>query len=138
MTQSHLQTLAYVSTASHEPSESDLLGLAYGAQRFNESAGVTGLLIFDRGEFLQVIEGPESAIAEVFERIAKDSLHHDIRVFVSEPIETRFYPDWAMLNSVEHSAASLKVILQFALDNRTAATTLGQIEAAHRILSRIV
>ena len=134
---SPLRTLAYVSVAARELTDSELLQLVYGAQRFNYSVSVTGLLIFDHEGFLQTIEGSPTAVDEVFARIRKDTLHKDITVFVDESIEKRLYPDWAMLNSMEHASGPLRSMVQYAMDSSAAQLTAGQIEAARLTLDRI-
>ena len=133
-----LRTLAYVSSATRQLGEEDLLCLAYAAQRFNTSVGVTGLLVFNCGEFAQVIEGSYDAVAEVFARIQKDDLHHEIRVFVDERVHRKLYSDWAMLTSTVDSTNALKAILQFALEKREGDVTTGQIDAARELLNRLL
>ena len=122
-----LRTLAYISTATRELSQDELLRVGYGAQRFNETVGVTGLLVFDSRQFAQVIEGSSEAITEVFARIEKDDLHREIRVFVDEPVHRRIYTDWAMLTSIEHGSGPVRIILQFALEKGTVTRRQGKL-----------
>lgn len=132
-----LRSLAYASTVSGPVSENDLLRLVASAQRFNASVSVTGLLIYDDQGFLQTIEGPHSAVSQVFERIEADRTHMDIKVFVDEAIMSRLYPDWAMLNAHEHSAKTIQSMVQYALDFRLNDLATGQIEAATQALQRL-
>ena len=111
--------------------------MAYRAQRFNTSVGVTRLLVFDRGQFAQVIEGAHESVDKVVARIRDDALHRGIQIFIDEPIESLLFPNGSMLNSIGRSIGSLKIFLQFALDKGAADMAPGQIEATRHILDRL-
>jgi hypothetical protein len=57
---------------------------------------VTGLLLFHRGWFLQVLEGPLEAVDDTFDRIRRDGRHTDIRTVADLPIAARAFGDWTM------------------------------------------
>jgi hypothetical protein len=62
----------------------------------NRTDEVTGFLISHNGTFLQVLEGPDRAIAEIFARIAGDKRHTDIKVLSDEEITVRAFHSWPM------------------------------------------
>lgn len=66
------------------------------AQRLNSQADITGALIFNRGAFGQILEGPEQAVEETFERIQLDPRHDDVRLLEVRPIEERSFASWSM------------------------------------------
>lgn len=66
------------------------------ARSRNAALGVTGVLYFDGSYFLQVLEGPQGAIAEVFASILADPRHTDLRVVERGPIATRSFAGWDM------------------------------------------
>ena len=54
------------------------------------------MLVYISGNFLQVIEGPEASIDELFSKIGKDTRHKRVFVISSGPIDTRSFADWSM------------------------------------------
>ncbi|MEM9063316.1 MAG: BLUF domain-containing protein [Pseudomonadota bacterium] len=75
---------------------SDINRILVTSQRNNKSVGVTGALIFNRGVFAQVLEGPASAVERTFERIRFDMRHDHVTVLDSSPVEERSFKDWSM------------------------------------------
>lgn len=73
-----LSTIIYRShIAEHVPLKM-LEGLVTKANKINESSSVTGILLFNGTHFFQVLEGPERDVSAVYERICRDSSHHNI------------------------------------------------------------
>lgn len=62
----------------------------------NVRIGVTGVLSFHSGMFLQVLEGPETAVDTTFARISGDPRHHDLHVLARTPIQARAFGAWSM------------------------------------------
>ena len=62
----------------------------------NSKVGVTGALMFNAGCFAQVLEGPQSAVEEVFERIQQDERHGDVSLLAFEPVQVRAFEAWSM------------------------------------------
>lgn len=66
------------------------------SRRNNAACGLTGALIFNRGVFAQVLEGPSSAIERTFERIQRDQRHSDVQVLALDAVDQRGFPSWSM------------------------------------------
>lgn len=66
------------------------------SRRNNAAAQVSGVLLFNSGAFLQVLEGPMEAVEATFERIQRDRRHADVIVLEAKPVEERRFADWAM------------------------------------------
>lgn len=62
----------------------------------NRTCGITGLLVYSDGNFMQVLEGARPDVNETFERISQDSRHHQIMRMIDEPIDARHFESWAM------------------------------------------
>lgn len=75
----------------------DLERLCQQASVNNSRFKVTGLLLSNGLEFMQCIEGPDKAVIQVYNTIAQDSRHHDIRLLVSEQTQERLFPNWGMV-----------------------------------------
>lgn len=88
--------LLYTSTATGEMTEEQLVGLLEHSRRNNEAAGITGLLIFHEGTFMQVLEGEKEAVMDLYQRIFLDPRHTGSRVLWQAPLETRTFGEWAM------------------------------------------
>ena len=89
-------SLIYVSTAVRLLSKDELLDILRVSRRNNEAGPVTGLLLYKDGNFMQVLEGPEVEVMNIFSKIEKDPRHIDITVICTELIEERQFADWKM------------------------------------------
>ena len=67
-----------------------------GIQGSFAAGGVTGMLFYGNGTFLQVIEGEATTVDELVGKIARDPRHEDIRILSRKAIEHREHPDWSM------------------------------------------
>lgn len=88
--------ISYVSAEKEQMSETALDRLLYLSRSRNKSIGVTGMLLYHEGSFLQVLEGNEPDVLEVWGRISKDERHHRKVVVFSGPVEERVFEDWSM------------------------------------------
>ena len=77
--------IVYTSTANHQFSAVDIERLVAGARTRNKAIGVTGMLLFHDGTFLQALEGEQRAVNEVFASIQRDARHRDIAVLRRGP-----------------------------------------------------
>ena len=91
-----MHTIAYVSAAKSPYSEEALIQLLEKSRTNNERFGITGMLLYKDGNFMQVIEGPEDAITTLYGNICADPAHHNILTLIDEPAEYRSFPDWQM------------------------------------------
>ena len=66
------------------------------ARKANPEVGITGALMFNRGCFAQILEGPQDNIEETFERIQCDLRHSDIVILSFDSIEQRGFSSWSM------------------------------------------
>jgi hypothetical protein len=63
----------------------------------NAKRGVTGMLLYKEGNFMQVLEGDEREVRIVFyEKISADTRHKDIIVLLQGSVAERQFSDWAM------------------------------------------
>ena len=91
-----LVQLIYVSSAWRELSEDELYDILESSIRHNTQQGITGVLLYTNGRFMQVIEGEEAAIEETYSRICDDDRHKDVFLLSKEVIAKRDFPRWAM------------------------------------------
>lgn len=91
-----LVSLLYVSKVNIELNAERLAELERRAATFNAEQGVTGLLVFNGANFVQLIEGDAPAINRVMERIERDDMHSNIHILRNSPMRERECPEWGM------------------------------------------
>lgn len=76
---------------------SDLNKILESARRRNLAAGITGMLIYYRGEFVQILEGSKQAIDDIYNNhIKPDPLHTEINIVSRNLISNRSFEKWTM------------------------------------------
>jgi hypothetical protein len=64
--------IVYMSQATDHLTPITLVTLLMQARTLNERQHVTGALVYGHGQFMQVIEGEEAVVKNLYERIARD------------------------------------------------------------------
>jgi len=97
--------LVYVSSATEPFTAQQLVELLKKARDKNASQGITGMLLYKDGNFMQVLEGEEDQVRPLYQTICADPRHHGEIVLLEEPITERQFSEWSMafrdLNSAE-------------------------------------
>lgn len=91
-----LRQLLYISAAAPEFREADLADILNASRRNNDTAGVTGLLCYMRGGFVQVLEGPWHAVQTTYDRVAEDRRHVVPMVLLDREVAARSFGQWRM------------------------------------------
>ncbi|TWR26219.1 BLUF domain-containing protein [Mucilaginibacter achroorhodeus] len=99
-----LHYLIYMSHATHPMSDNNLDEILATAVKNNIEKDITGMLVFideqsafsDHGRFIQVLEGSEETVKDIYKTISKDDRHNQITELFSYPIKQRNFPDWSM------------------------------------------
>jgi hypothetical protein len=77
------------------------------SRQHNPSSGITGILCYGGGIFLQAIEGGRMQVSELFGTIQKDARHKDVALLHFEEIFERRFGGWSMgqvnLSKLNHS-----------------------------------
>ncbi len=77
-------------------SKQDLFDILGASRRNNPKIDVTGLLLYQNGQFAQVLEGPERAVRDTFERIKQDERHTNVSVTIENHTAGREFGNWEM------------------------------------------
>lgn len=88
--------LAYLSTAATPLALKDLLPILEISRDNNQRTGITGILLYRDGRFVQLLEGEESAVRDLYAVIGKDPRHHDVVTLFEGPITERRFSEWLM------------------------------------------
>ena len=92
----HLYRLCYASTQTAPMRAAELIELLQTARERNLANGITGVLLHRQDSFMQVIEGKEGAVRELYEKIKRDPRHQRVEVLGENPVEEREFSDWQM------------------------------------------
>lgn len=102
----------YISTAQNLARE-EVDAILEASQRNNSARGVTGLLLYNGRNFLQLLEGEESELIALITRISHDTRHGGLSVLNSLTVPERVCPDWAMKRiQISQSVAERKAVLE--------------------------
>lgn len=88
--------LIYGSNSRYPMSELELNELLKTTRVRNEAAGITGMLLYSDGSFLQVLEGPADAVEATYARIHRDPRHHGVLLLLRCEVAEREFGDWSM------------------------------------------
>lgn len=88
--------LIYVSSSTKEMSEKELASILKVSIKHNQKCEITGMLLYGRGRFIQVLEGESTHIDELMKRIIADPRHHSVSVDERHIIHSRDFPNWSM------------------------------------------
>ena len=88
--------VSYLSKSPEPMTAEALLSLLNECRTNNRKNGVTGMLLYANGTFLQAIEGEEKVIDALLERIYADPRHAEIQMLHRTEIDRPQYADWSM------------------------------------------
>ena len=124
-----LTQLVYASSAVRPLDEGALADILRVSRQNNAAAGLTGALLYNGGNVMQVLEGETERVNETFERIEADARHRGVIVLLRSEVEERAFPEWAMgCRFASPGAGSSEMRSLFDL-------TAGGPTRAHRLLS---
>lgn len=77
--------------------DADLECIVTGARKRNGELGITGVLLYHRGGFIQLVEGSKESVLHVYhDIICRDRRHRSMEVVLDQPVERRGFPGWSM------------------------------------------
>jgi hypothetical protein len=89
-------SIAYVSVASAPMSAEDIEGILAVSRVNNARDGITGMLLYHRGRFVQIVEGDDEIVIARVAAIAADPRHRDVHTMRQKQIWSRQFPQWTM------------------------------------------
>ena len=91
-----MRRLVYTSTAKKLMGERDLRHILRAARTNNSANGLTGLLVYHDGCFLQALEGEAAQVEKCYINIQKDARHENCILMSNDDIVTRIFSKWWM------------------------------------------
>jgi hypothetical protein len=91
-----MEYLIYISTASRNITQDDLLDILTASRANNTCQHLTGMLLYGEGAFIQVLEGEADMLTQTYRAIEADSRHYNLIKMASGTIKKRNFAEWAM------------------------------------------
>ncbi|GAA0804827.1 BLUF domain-containing protein [Cupriavidus gilardii] len=139
-----LVRLLYASRA-RQPADEGLVDtiVATSIER-NPPQGITGVLCYGNGVFVQALEGARAEVSALYHRIAKDPRHEDVVLLHYEEIGERQFAGWAMglVDTCRiNTATLLKYFPRAEFDpyrtsGRASLALLGELIAGNAVVAR--
>jgi uncharacterized protein YaaQ len=103
-----MHQIIYMSYAVAPLTSAQLYQLLTLARQRNTELAITGILLYGNERFVQVLEGEEAAVRNLYKLIKSDARHQHVIAYANKPIKKRTFKEWAMAfqsSSPEQAAA---------------------------------
>ena len=88
--------LVYTSEATQPIEREALFDLLRESRERNRQNGISGLLLHKNDQFIQVLEGEESLVKALYDRIRNDRRHKNVTAILEGSLPEREFSDWSM------------------------------------------
>ncbi|WP_028450289.1 MULTISPECIES: BLUF domain-containing protein [Chitinibacter] len=104
-----LVRLIYASRAAGAMNTELLDSILRSSRQNNPAIGITGVLCYSGGTFVQVLEGSRAAVSSLYNIIGRDPRHGQVELLHFAEINERRFSDWTMgqVNLAKVNAALL-------------------------------
>ncbi len=108
-----LVRLLYVSRAVEKDCSAAIESILHASRNHNLNHGITGILCYGGGVFLQAIEGGREAVNKLYNHIIEDARHSDVVLLHYEEITERRFGGWTM-GQVNLSKLNTSIVLKYS------------------------
>lgn len=108
-----LVRLLYASRAADSQSPEATDAILAQSRSHNPACGITGILCYGGGIFLQALEGGRMAVNELYAHILKDPRHKDVVLLSYEEISERSFGGWTM-GMVNVAKLNTSILLKYS------------------------
>jgi hypothetical protein len=88
--------LVYTSYAIPPFDEANLVELLNQARNHNKKEEITGMLLHLNGKFIQVLEGDQKKVKQLYHRIENDERHKRVTLLLEGESANRIFDKWSM------------------------------------------
>lgn len=88
--------LCYVSTREVSLDDDILREILIHSRKNNNNRNLTGLLLLLEDKFIQILEGEESDVNDLYTKIARDHRHRSVQKIYAGKISQRTFNTWSM------------------------------------------
>jgi hypothetical protein len=108
-----LVRLLYVSRAVDKDCAAAIESILHTSRGHNLNQGITGILCYGGGVFLQAIEGGREAVNKLYNHIVVDQRHTDVVLLHYEEIHERRFGGWTM-GQVNLTKLNTSIVLKYS------------------------
>jgi hypothetical protein len=108
-----LVRLLYVSRAVDPKANEETDAILDSSRQHNIANGITGILCYGGGIYLQAIEGGRNQVNELYGHIIRDARHQDVVLLHYEEITERRFGGWTM-GKVNLSKLNTSIVLKYS------------------------
>ena len=139
-----LVRLLYVSRAVSPDSPEVIESILADSRAHNLGQGITGILCYGGGIFLQAIEGGRAQVNALYNHIVTDKRHQDVVLLHYEEISERHFGGWTM-GQVNLAKLNTSIVLKYserpeldpyAVSGRVSLALLEELMATASIIGR--
>lgn len=91
-----LSQIIYVSVRKSNCTDAEIQKILEASNRKNGKLNISGVLLYSKSKFLQVLEGEKDEIVALYDKIKDDERHTNIVMIALRPIKERSFPSWQM------------------------------------------
>ena len=95
-----MHRIIYLSSGVKIFSDEEINDLLKISRENNQKNGITGLLLYSDGNFMQILEGEKEAVENTYNKIQNDTRHRNIILITNESIKQRNFSEWKMGYSI--------------------------------------
>jgi hypothetical protein len=88
--------LVYASLGKPAPDFETVKAILRVSNEHNAAQGISGILCYSSGAFMQVLEGERAAVNRLYNRITRDPRHIDCELLLCGAVENRSFAAWSM------------------------------------------
>ena len=108
-----LVRLLYASTLAAPKDATVIDSILAQSRTHNPALGITGVLVYSEGVFLQAIEGGRKQVSQLYQHICADKRHTDVVLLHFEEITERRFGSWTM-GQVNLAKVNNSVLLKYS------------------------
>lgn len=140
-----LVRLLYASRATEALTPELVEKIMAQSRSHNPAHGVTGILCYSGDIFMQVLEGGRDAVCELYNTIARDPRHQNVRLLSYEEVFERRFANWTM-GQVNLARVNPSLMLKYAMKSeldpfscsgRASMALLDDLIATGAVLGRV-
>jgi len=128
--------LIYVSSAVKLMDDDELLFLLAQSREKNIRLGITGMLLYKAGNFMQMLEGEKQVVLEIYDTITKDDRHKDVITIITGDIKERNFENWTMGFCNMEKAGDFPKYSDYIKENLTLRSFKDDSEFAYRFITQ--
>lgn len=101
--------LIYISTAIKLLTEEELRGILITSRKKNIAKGISGLLLYSEGVFIELLEGDKMEVILAYKKIEIDRGHTNLIILSTGESSERLFSEWCMGYTTENTTSNQKM-----------------------------